>query len=76
MAKTQTSNVSPTIPARGNATSQSLAFGGAIEVSEEKLKAERHEVEYRRERPKWRRSGGKVVATGGNGGEAVTIHNV
>lgn len=44
-------------------------------LSKEKLKAKGHEVEYQRGR-----SGGKVVAraraTGGNGGEAVTIHNV
>lgn len=38
---------------------------------EKKLRAKRHEVEYQRDR-----SGGEVVANGGNGGEAVTIHNV
>lgn len=40
-------------------------------LSKEKLKAKGHEVEYQ-----WGRSGGEVVATGGSGGEAVTIHNV
>jgi len=45
--------------------------GGCGILSKEKLKAKGHEVEYQ-----CGQSGGEVVATGGSGGEAVTIHNV